>query len=316
MLAPDAQAVLDAMAASNAPRVETLSPDAAKRLFLETSPQLQGKKEAVAGVLDMSAPSPAGAVPLRLYRGFGCPTAAGPCLVYFHGGGWVLGNIETHDIICRWIANFAQGLVVSVDYRLAPEHPFPAAIEDGAAVLRHVNAQAEGWGIDPRRIAVGGDSAGGNIAAVMALLARDEAVPPIAFQMLLYPVTDVSTTQDSYRRYAEGYGLTTAAMRWFGRHYLGPEGNRGDWRVSPLLAPRLSGLAPAFVLTAGHDVLHDEARDYVTRLAEAQVPVQLDENPGQIHGFLSMDGFIAEARRSIGRAVSAWRAAEMTTGGR
>jgi acetyl esterase len=205
--------------------------------------------------------------------------------------------------------------VISVDYRLAPEHPFPAAIEDAAATLRYVTEHAQDFGIDRQRIAVGGDSAGGNIAAVVALLARDGAVPQIAFQMLLYPVTDVSTTQDSYGRYAENYGLTTAAMRWFRQHYLGAAGDGADWRVSPLRAESLAGVAPAFVVTAGYDVLHDEAQDYAARLVEAAVPVQIDANPGQIHGFISMDGFIGEARRCIGRAVEAWRASETRTGG-
>jgi acetyl esterase len=315
MLASDAQAVLDAMAAARAPAIETLPPAEAKRMFLENAPRLQGEKEAVAETHDLRAPGPAGEIPLRLYRGFGCAAAEAPALLYFHGGGWVVGSIETHDNICRWIANFAAAVVISVDYRLAPEHPFPAAIDDAAAALRHITEHAGDFGIDRQRVAVGGDSAGGNIAAVVALLARDGEVPSVAFQMLLYPVTDVSTTQDSYQRYAEDYGLTTAAMRWFGRHYLGAAGDGADWRVSPLRAPSLGGLPPAFIVTAGYDVLHDEARDYAARLAEADVPVGLDANPGQIHGFISMDGFIGEARRCIGRAVEAWRASETRIGG-
>jgi acetyl esterase len=316
VLAPDAQAALAMMAAAGAPAIETLPPAEAKRMFLESVPQLQGKKEAVAETRDLRAPSPAGEIPLRLYRGVGCPATGAPALLYFHGGGWVVGSIETHDNVCRWIANSAAGVVVSVDYRLAPEHPFPAAIEDAAAALRYVAENAGSLGIDARRIAVGGDSAGGNIAAVIALLARDKQVPSVAFQVLIYPVTDVSASQDSYRRYAEDYGLTTAAMRWFREQYLGPAGDGSDWRVSPLHAPSLAGLAPAFVATAGYDVLHDEARDYVTRLREAKVPVQLDENTGQIHGFVSMDGLIGEGRKCIGRAVEAWQAQETITGGR
>ena len=312
MLASDARAVLDAMTASGAPAIDTLPPAEAKRMFLENAPRLQGAKEAVAETRDLRA----GDIPLRLYRGVGCPATEAPALLYFHGGGWVVGSIETHDTICRWIANCAAGAVISVDYRLAPEHPFPAAIDDASAALRHVADNAASLGIDRQRIAVGGDSAGGNIAAVLALLARDGTVPAIAFQVLLYPVTDVSRAQDSYRRYAEDYGLTTAAMRWFAGHYLGPAADGTDWHVSPLLAPSLAGLAPAFVATAGYDVLHDEALDYVTRLREANVPVQLDENPGQIHGFVSMDGFIGEARRCIERAVKAWQARETVTGGR
>jgi acetyl esterase len=316
VLASDAQAALAAMAAAGAPAIETLPPAEAKRMFLESVPQLQGKKEAVAETRDLRAPSPAGEIPLRLYRGVGCPATGAPALLYFHGGGWVVGSIETHDNVCRWIANFAAGVVISVDYRLAPEHPFPAAIEDAAAALRYVAENADSLGIEAGRIAVGGDSAGGNIAAVIALLARDQQVPSVAFQVLIYPVTDVSASQDSYRRYAEDYGLTTAAMRWFREQYLGPAGDGADWRVSPLRAPSLAGLAPAFVATAGYDVLHDEARDYVARLREAHVPVQLDENTGQIHGFVSMDGLIGEGRKCIGRAVEAWQTQETKTGGR
>jgi acetyl esterase len=314
MLAPNARTVLDAMAASGLPAIETLSPEMARRQVLLSSPQLQGAKETVAEVRDLTAPSPAGGIPLRLYRGLGCPDTRAPCLVYFHGGGWVVGNIDTHDNICRWIANFAEGIVISVDYRLAPEHPFPAAIEDAAAAWRHVAAEAESWGIDPAQMAAAGDSAGGNIAAVLSLMARNGDVPPVAYQILLYPVTDVSLRQDSYSRYAEGYWLTTAAMRWFGAQYLGPDGDGTDWRVSPLHAPSVAGLAPAFILTAGFDPLHDEARDYAARLRDAGVPVLLDENPGQMHGFLSLDGFIADARASISRAILAWRAATVTGG--
>ncbi|HTH99855.1 MAG TPA: alpha/beta hydrolase [Acidisoma sp.] len=306
MLSPEAQTVLDLVAASGAPRIETLAPAEAQRQFLENLPALQGEPEAVREVRDLVIASPAAEIPLRVYRGTGCPESGAPCLVYFHGGGWVLGNCDTHDTICRWIANLSQGVVVSVDYRLAPEHPFPAAIEDAMAAIRHVATRAEALGIDRDSIAVGGDSAGGNIAAVMALLARDGALPPLDFQILFYPVTDVSASQDSYTSCAEGYGLTTAAMRWYHGLYLSDPAQAADWRVSPLRAPSLADVAAAFVLTAGYDPLHDEARDYAVRLRAEGVSVQLDENPGQIHGFLSMDRFIRAGRPAVARAVAAW----------
>ncbi|HEX3983981.1 MAG TPA: alpha/beta hydrolase [Acidisoma sp.] len=307
MLSPDARAVLDAQIAMGRPPIETLTPGAARQSFLETCPQLQGPREAVGSVQDMVLQPAAGALPLRLYRGLGCAPAEAPALVFFHGGGWVLGNLDSHDTICRWIANELRGVVLSVDYRLAPDHPFPAALEDAEAAIRHLHQNAEPLGIDAARIAVGGDSAGGNIAAVIALMARDGALPALAFQMLLYPVTDVSADQESYRRFADGYGLTRAAMLWFHRLYLGAAGRPGDWRISPLRAADLAGVAPAFVLTAGCDVLHDEARDYAARLREAGVTLRLDENPGQIHGFVSMDGYISAARPAVARAIAFWR---------
>ena len=310
MLDSDARAVLDAQAAMGRPPIDTLPPEVAKQLFLETCPLLQGPREAVSTLQDLTIPTPAGALPLRLYRGEGCPVEGAPALVFFHGGGWVLGGLETHDTICRWIANDLAGVVLAVDYRLAPEHPFPAAIDDAAAAVAYVHQNAGRFGIDPRRIGVGGDSAGDNIAAVMALMARAGALPALAFQMLLYPVTDVSGSQDSYRRYADGYGLTTAAMRWFRDHYLGPHGRPDDWRIAPLRAPDVTGVAPAFVLTAGHDPLHDEAVEYASRLRDAGVPLLLDENPGQIHGFISMDRFIAAARPAITRATDFWQEVE------
>ena len=315
MLDSDARAVLDAQAALARPPIESLPPAIAKQGFLEACPLLQGPREAVGTVQDMSVKTPEGALPIRLYRGQDCPVEHAPCLVFFHGGGWVLGNLESHDTICRWIANDLSGIVIAVDYRLAPEHPFPAAITDAAAAVAYAHEQARHLGIDPARIAVGGDSAGGNIAAVMALMARDGTLPALAFQALFYPVTDISAQQDSYRRYAEGYGLTTAAMRWFHGHYLGRDGNAGDWRISPLRVADVGGLAPAFIVTAGFDPLHDEALDYANRLRAAGCIVQLDENPGQIHGFISMDRFIAAARPAVARATTFWREVEAATQG-
>lgn len=310
MLDPDARTVLNAQAAMGRPPIDTLPPEVAKQLFLETCPLLQGPREAVSTVQDIAVQTPAGPLALRQYRGEGCPVEGAPALVFFHGGGWVLGGLETHDTICRWIANDLAGVVLAVDYRLAPEHPFPAAIDDAAAAVAYAHRNASRLGIDPGRIAVGGDSAGGNIAAVMALMARAGALPALAFQMLLYPVTDVSGGQDSYRRYADGYGLTTAAMRWFRGHYLGAHGRPDDWRIAPLRAPDVTGVAPAFVLTAGYDPLCDEAVDYASRLRDAGVTVLLDENPGQIHGFISMDRFIAAARPAITRATDFWQEVE------
>ena len=209
---------------------------------------------------------------------------AAPALLYLHGGGWVIGAPETHEDICRSLANRVGAVVISPDYRLASEHPFPAALSDCAAVMRHIVAQSQCLGIDPTRIVVGGDSAGGNLAAVLALLARDGEVPPVLAQLLVYPVTDQRQTSNSYHHYAEGFGLTSKAMAWFRDHYAAAASN---WRASPLLATALQGVAPAFVVLAGHDVLYDEGAAYAARLA-TETKASLRVWPGQIHGFVSM----------------------------
>jgi len=310
MLDPDAQRFLQHAAEANPPAMETLTPAEARAQFDAFMPMTQGPREEVAEVRNTSLHGLLGPIPVRIYRSEAAPAANAPCMVYFHGGGWVIGGLDTHDGLCRSIANLGEAVVISVDYRMGPEFPFPAAVEDCAAALRHILADATALGIDPNRIAVGGDSAGGNLAAVMAIASRNGDAPPLAFQMLFYPVTDLSQTQDSYRSYAEGYGLTTAGMAWFRQHYLGEEGHLNDWRVSPLRAHSLTGVAPAFVLTAGFDPLHDEGLEYAARLREDGVMTVLDDNPGQIHGFVSMDGVIAEARPALARAMAAWRAAE------
>ena len=227
-------------------------------------------------------------------------------MLYLHGGGWVIGAPETHEDICRTLANAVGAVVVSPDYRLAPEHPFPAAIEDCAATLAWMHEQADMLGIDPKRILVGGDSAGGNLAAVLALMARDATVPPVIGQVLIYPVTDQSQASDSYRRHAKDFGLTSAGMRWFRDHYLPRGADPADWRFSPLAAATLEGVAPAHVVLAGHDVLFDEGRAYADRLAaEAHATCRLW--PGQIHGFVSMGGAIPQAREALETIADAWR---------
>eukprot|EP01037_Dinobryon_pediforme_P026113 gene26113-28522_t len=224
-----------------------------------------------AALEDRLIDGPLGPIPVRLYRGIGAPAASGPGLLYLHGGGWVIGNLESHDEICRWFANLSACTVVCPDYRLAPEHKFPAGLMDCAAALSFMSASAGDLGLDPRRIAVAGDSAGGNLAAVLALMARAGQVPPIAAQLLLYPNTDAAQTADSYRRFADGYGLTAATMRWFRDHYVRDAADIGDWRVSPLRADHLAGAAPAFVAIAGHDILADEGLAYAERLQQAGV---------------------------------------------
>jgi acetyl esterase len=247
---------------------------------------------------------------LRLYRG--AATAAGgtlPALVYFHGGGWVIGDLDTHDSLCRHLANAARCIVVAVDYRLAPEHKFPAAVEDCFAATSWVAREAVALGIDRERLAVGGDSAGGNLAAVVSLIARDRGAPKLRCQALLYPAVECGMTHPSHDRFAEGYLLTRPTMRWFYEHYLREPADIDDWRASPLRADDLSGVAPALVLTAGNDVLRDEGEAYARRLQEAGVAVQLRHFPDQIHGFLTMGKIIEAAQPALDDIAAALQAA-------
>jgi len=222
-----------------------------------------------------------------------------PALVFFHGGGWVIGDLETHDVVCRQVTAEAGVSVIAVDYRVAPEHKFPAAVDDAWAATRWIVAHAGELGIDAARIAVGGDSAGGNLAAVVALLARDAGAPRIGLQILTYPVTDLVSESQSYTDLADGYMLTRDSMRWFRAQYLAKEADAADWRVSPLRAPSLAGLPPALVITAGYDPLRDEGEAYARRLREAGVSVDAVCFGGMIHGFVPMGKLIETAFRAV-----------------
>lgn len=280
--------------------IEAFPPEQARQDYLQGFAQSQLPLEPVAETREIWA----GQLRLKLWRGQGAPLSQAPALLYLHGGGFVIGAPETHEDICRSLANRAGGVVIAPDYRLAPEHAFPAGLTDCAQALRHIVAQSQSLGIDPARISVAGDSAGGNLAAVLALLSRDGDLPPILAQLLIYPVTDQQQTSASYHRFADGFGLTAAAMRWFCSHYAAPA---TDWRASPLLVPSLAGVAPAIVVLAGHDVLHDEGAAYAARLA-AQSSATLRLWPGQIHGFVSMGGVIPEAAEALAALAEAWRA--------
>jgi acetyl esterase len=223
-------------------------------------------------------------------------------LVYFHGGGWVLGGIETHDGVCRELANAAGCVVVSVDYRLAPEHKFPAAVEDCYAATQWAAAHAGDLGADARRLAVGGDSAGGNLAAVVSQMAPDRGGPPIVFELLVYPVTTAAFDTPSYRDNAEGYLLTAGDMRWFWNHYLNGPADADNPYASPLRATRLAGLPPALVITAEFDPLRDEGEQYAQRLEEAGVPTRLIRYDGMIHGFFGMSHMMDKAKAAVREA--------------
>ena len=309
-LHPEAQAVLDAMAAAGVVPLGTLGPAESRAASIARRAPAR-RPEPIHHSEDRSIPGPGGPLPVRVYR----PSAAGglPVLVWFHGGGWVLGDLDMSDLTLRKIANRAQCAVVSVDYRLAPEHRFPAAVEDAFAATRWVVEHAEALGVDARRVAVGGDSAGGNLAAVVALLARERGGPRLAHQALIYPVTDCNFTTDSYRENAEGYFLTTLSMRWFWGHYLGDAPGHAaagdDWRASPLRATSLAGLPSAHVLTAEFDPLRDEGEAYASRLREAGVPVTHTRYDGLVHGFFYLTEAIADGERAVTEVAAELRAA-------
>jgi acetyl esterase len=232
-----------------------------------------------------------------------------PALVFFHGGGFVICNLDTHDGPCRSIANAAGCIVVSVDYRLAPEHPYPAAAEDCHAATEWVAKNGAEFGIDTSRIAIGGDSAGGNLAAVVALMARDRGAPSLRFQLLIYPVTDYAFETDSYRENAEGYLLTRDMMRWFWNLYVPDASKAAEPYASPLRAADLSGLPPALCITAEYDPLRDEGEAYAARLREAGVAATTSRYDGLFHGFFGMSAQIDRARDAVAEATAALRAA-------
>ncbi len=301
-LHPEVRALLETIDAQGAPPLETQDPVEARAGRLEGMKLMGGQPEALNRVEDVSIPGPGGDIPLRIYASE--HGGLRPALVYFHGGGFVFGNLDTHDAVCRAIAKQSGAVVVSVDYRLAPEHKFPAAVEDSYAATVWVAANAERLGIDASRIAVGGDSAGGNLAIVVAMRCRDAGGPALSAQVLIYPVTDSSSLETtSHREFAEGYFLTRAAMDWFTGHYLASPDQKRHLEVSPLLAPNLSGLPPALVITAEFDPLRDEGEAYAQRLEQAGVPVTVSRYPGMIHGFVSMHGVLTGGRQAIQEAA-------------
>jgi acetyl esterase len=303
---PQAQAVLDLVVASGRPAYHTLSPKDARQLFKETRPASTPTPPAIGEVRDMLADS----VAVRVYRpADAAPDTPRPGLVYFHGGGWVIGDLDTHDVLCRQLTAEAGIVVVSVDYRLAPEAKFPSAVDDAWAATRWVVAHAGRLGIDATRLAVGGDSAGGTLAAVVALMAREAGAPSIALQVLLYPVTDAGMDTRSYRDLADGYLLTRDGMKWFFGHYLPSAAAAADWRVSPLRAPSVAGVAPALVVTAGFDPLRDEGHAYADKLRDAGVRVDYVCYGGMIHGFVPMGRLLDTANRAVTHIAASLRQA-------
>jgi acetyl esterase len=295
MLDPQAKALLDLMVERGVPPTHTLSPADARRFYLERRFFTQPDAPEVAAVRDLQGP-----VPLRLYRPAGSVSdAVLPVLVYFHGGGWTIGDLDTHDVLCRQLANGSGVVVVAVDYRMGPESVFPAAVDDCIAAVRWVREQAAALVIDPARLAVGGDSAGGNLAAAAAIALRDAGDPPLAFQLLIYPATDMRAEAPSHTHNGQGYLLTADSIAYYRGNYIDHEMHWSDWRASPLLAADLSGLPPALVLTAGYDPLRDEGRLYADALSAAGTTAQYICFERQIHGFITMGRVIDEANTAV-----------------
>ncbi len=305
---PDVTALLALGRAAGSLPFEAMPPEEARRAYLARRLMLQLPPDPVAELRDVTMEGPDGLLALRVYRGLGTgPDDILPCLLYLHGGGWVLGDLDSHDGICCRLANEARCCVVAVCYRLAPEHPFPAAIDDGAAALRWIAAEAGSLRIDPARMAVGGDSAGGNIAAVLALMGRDGTAPASVVQVLLYPAVDLSMSGESYRVTTDGMTITPATMRYFIDHYAPNPADRADWRASPLNAPSLRGSPPAFVLTCGHDPLRDEGRRYAERLESEGVPVTMLDLGDQTHGMLTLSKAIGAVHGTLPYVAAALR---------
>lgn len=274
-----------------------LAPPELRVLYAAQRARLQPPRPAVARAEDIQIPGRDGPLAARLY----VPRAGGgprPMMLYFHGGGWVVGSLDGYDTTCRRLALKADCVVLSVDYRLAPENPFPAAVHDAWDATIWAADAASGLGGDPRRLVVAGDSAGGTLAAVVSLMARDAGAPAIALQALIYPVADMTRETDSHVRNAQGYMLTTAALRWFYDRYVPDPAQRADWRASPLLAPSLAGVAPALVIAAEHDPLADEDAAYADRLRLSGVAVEHVCFPGMLHPFFTLGGVIDEAARA------------------
>ena len=308
-LHPQCQKILDAAAKAGSV-FDAEDPAEARRRYDAGTEIFAPKTPEMLSVEDRELPGPGERPRVRLYA----PRIAAegrplPALIYFHGGGWVFGNLDTHDAICRILADRAGCRVVSVDYRLAPEHKFPAGFYDCTQATRWVAANAAELGIDPKRIAVGGDSAGGNLAAAIAIAAREAGGPAIALQLLLYPGTDMAGETESKRLFAKGYLLTAEAMKRSRSHYLNNMDEAADWRASPLRAASHADLPPAFVLTAEFDPLRDEGKAFADALAGAGVPVTYKCYPGMLHGFARMGALVDMADEALTDAAKALKAA-------
>jgi acetyl esterase len=306
-LDPQVERFLRAAAAVGEPNYATLTPEEARSAHLETIGHA-GPAEDVESVVDRSIPGPYGSIPVRIYRP---RDAMLPTLVYFHGGGWVVGNLDTVDVPLRAVSNRADCAIVSVDCRQAPEHKFPIPLDEARAAVDWVRTRGSGIGLDPTHVAIGGDSAGGNLTAAVSLATRGKH-PPLVAEILVYPVTNFSLDTGSYEEFADGYGLTRESMKWYWNHYLPDRDSGAEELASPLRAKSLAGLPPTLVITAEYDPLRDEGEAFAARLRAAGVDVRLSRYHGMIHGFFRMGGVIDAAHRAVDEIASflldRWRA--------
>ncbi len=307
MLDAEARMLLDLMekaAQDGRPKLSTLPYAVGRQAVDKMSEDSEADPPQVGEAIDGDFAGPGGKIRFRRYRPQGAAAGPLPTLIYYHGGGFVIGNIETHDSTCRRLANKSRCQVISIDYRLSPEHPFPAPTDDGVAAFRHIRDNAASFGADAKRLAVGGDSAGGAIAAVVCQVLRDSGEQGPAFQMLIYPATDSSKQSASRVAFAEGYFLTKDLMDWFWKAYVPAGTDLADLRLSPLLAKDFKGLPPAFVLTAGYDPLRDEGRAYADKLIEAGIKTTYVNYPGTIHGFFSLTRFLSQGLKANDEAAA------------
>src|SRR5271154_863980 len=306
VLDADAAFVYKAFQEAGRPAYETLTAPEAREFYLQARLVSNPEPPELEKVQPLAIPAAHGAIPARIYTPKTLRKTGGlsPGLGFFHGGGWGIGDLETHDVVCRKLAAEGELIVISVDYRLAPEHKFPAAVDDAITSTKWIAANSGKLGIDASRLMVGGDSAGGNLAAVVSLAARDGNGPKIAGQVLIYPATDFSMKHPSHREPETSILLTHSVIRWFSNHYLG-DADINDWRASPARAKTLAGLPPAYVLTAGADPLRDEGEEYAKRLEQAGVAVTYRTFPGQFHGFFTMGKLLDQANVAV-RDIGVW----------
>jgi acetyl esterase/lipase len=305
-LDPQVQAVLDKIREAGNPEYWQMTPHQARDWHNRKAAILDVKPEPVYKTLDRSLPGPAGGIPIRIY----VPRESAepfPVLVWLHGGGHVVGTLDSYDALCRQLALQGDCLVVSVAYRLAPEHKFPAAVEDSFAALEWTARHAADLGADPKRLAIGGDSAGGNLAAVCAILARDAGFPSLVMQLLVYPRTAPDEEFPSHHEFAHGHLLTRKTILWFHQHYRESDADRQDFRYAPLITPDLSRLPPALIIVGECDPLRDDGIAYAERLKKDGNEVELTNYAGMVHPFFSMGGAVDAGRRAIAQAARALR---------